>query len=110
VSGAHLDRSVIAWWRRRRGRGKWCQGPDDHSQSSPTDLTTGVDTKRERPSKTSSGKWNYRLTKAAVVFFAIALVEIIFHQTGGHTLTDNLWLGIPMVCAGICIALAAYPT
>lgn len=47
---------------------------------------------------TSSGKWSYRLLKAALVFFAVALVAIIiFHQTGGDKLTDKLWFGIPMI-------------
>ena len=58
---------------------------------------------------TSPGKWCYRLMKAALVFFAAALVAIIFfHQTGGNKLTDNLWLGIPMVAAGICMVLAFF--
>ena len=47
--------------------------------------------------------------KAALVFFAAALVAIIFfHQTGGNKLTDNLWLGIPMVAAGIYMVLAFF--
>ena len=58
---------------------------------------------------TSPGKWCYRLMKTALVFFAAALVEIIFfHQTGGNKLTDNLGLGIPMVAAGICMVLAFF--
>ncbi len=58
---------------------------------------------------TGPGKWCYRLMKAALLFFASALVEIIFfHQTGGNKLTDNLGLGIPMVASGICMVLASF--
>jgi hypothetical protein len=58
---------------------------------------------------TNLGKWCFQLMTLALVFFGVALVAVsFFHQTGGNKLTDNLGLGIPMLCAGICVVLSSF--
>ena len=60
--------------------------------------------------RTSLGKWSVGLIVAFFLLLATGMTVVsVFHQTGGETFFDNLWISIPMLSAGAC-AIAAFFT
>ena len=52
--------------------------------------------------KTSLGIWSVRLLVLFLILLGIGVFEsVVLGQSGGKTIFDNLWLGIPMVGAFI---------
>jgi len=52
--------------------------------------------------KTTPGKWSIGLIIAFFLLLATGMTVVTaFHQTGGNTIFDNLWISIPMLGAAV---------
>jgi|SRR3989344_4318157 len=61
--------------------------------------------------QTRLGKWSCRLILAFAILFLFTTIVVVglFHQEGGKTLLDNLFISIPMI-SGVLSAIAAFVT
>ncbi len=55
---------------------------------------------------TTLGKWSVGFAIAFIVLFAVFMVVAASGETGGNTLSDNLWLAIPGILADVAGMLA----
>jgi len=59
--------------------------------------------------KTTLGKWSVGLIIAFFLLLATGMIVVsVFHQTGGNTIFDNLWISVPMLGAGASAIAAAF--
>ena len=59
--------------------------------------------------KTKLGKWSVGLVIAFFLLLATGMIVVsVFHQTGGDTIFDNLWISISMLSAGASAIAATF--